>query len=97
MEKNRPQAGDRRPPEETTTTREIPTITVFQAWCKRCGICVAFCPQQVLAMDENRQVYAKQPEKCIACHMCELRCPDFAITVQEPEPALPDGRSGGKP
>ena len=36
-------------------------------------------------MDENRKVYAKAPEKCIACHMCELRCPDFAINVKEVE------------
>ena len=37
-------------------------------------------------MDENRRVFAKAPEKCIACHMCELRCPDFAINVEEVEP-----------
>jgi NAD-dependent dihydropyrimidine dehydrogenase PreA subunit len=23
------------------------------------------------------------PEKCIACRMCELRCPDMAIFVQK--------------
>lgn len=41
-------------------------------------------------MDENRKVFTKAPEKCIACHMCELRCPDFAINVKEVEkqPAL---------
>ncbi|MBN2332484.1 MAG: 4Fe-4S binding protein [Deltaproteobacteria bacterium] len=69
----------------TATTKALPKITVFTDWCKQCGICVAFCPQQVLAMDEHRRVFAKYPDKCIACHMCELRCPDFAITVKEPE------------
>jgi len=64
-------------------TEEHPRITVYHDWCKHCGICVAFCPKEVLAMDENRKVYPKFPEKCIACHMCELRCPDFAINVAE--------------
>lgn len=63
-----------------------PKITVFYDWCKSCGICVAFCPKEVLAMDENRRVFAQAPEKCIACHMCEIRCPDFAISVEEIKP-----------
>ncbi|MCK5914793.1 MAG: 4Fe-4S binding protein [Deltaproteobacteria bacterium] len=71
-------------------SKEFPQITIFFDWCKSCGICVAFCPKEVLAMDENRKVFTKAPEKCIACHMCELRCPDFAINVKEVEkqPAL---------
>lgn len=73
----------------------LPEITVFTDWCKQCGICVTFCPQQVLAMDENRQVFAKHPEKCIACHMCELRCPDFAITVKEAPKATGEMAKGG--
>ena len=67
----------------TDAKSDFPKITIFSDWCKRCGICVAFCPKEVLAMDDNRQVYAKAPEQCIACHMCELRCPDFAINVEE--------------
>jgi len=46
--------------------------------CKGCGICVAFCPKQVLAM-ENEKVVAVDIEKCIKCGLCELRCPDYAI------------------
>lgn len=56
---------------------------IFRAWCKQCGICVAFCPMKVLAQDEFGYPYAAQPEACIGCHQCELRCPDFAITVVE--------------
>ncbi|ABC78290.1 4Fe-4S dicluster domain-containing protein [Syntrophus aciditrophicus] len=56
-------------------------IDVFREWCKGCGICVAFCPKQVLALDENGHSYAKNPEACIQCGMCEMRCPDFAISV----------------
>jgi 2-oxoglutarate ferredoxin oxidoreductase subunit delta len=69
----------------TTDSNEHPQITIFSDWCKSCGICVAFCPKEVLAMDENRKVFAQSPQNCIACHMCELRCPDFAINVKEVE------------
>ncbi len=96
MEKKTRKAAARRQPPATAVAKEMPTITVFQAWCKRCGICVAFCPQQVLAMDENRQVFPRHPEKCVACHMCELRCPDFAITVKEPGTPAPQTHPGGK-
>ncbi|MBN2808958.1 MAG: 4Fe-4S binding protein [Deltaproteobacteria bacterium] len=71
---------------------EYPRITIFYDWCKSCGICVAFCPKEVLAMDENRHLFAKAPEKCIACHMCELRCPDFAINVEECKVATEPGK-----
>ena len=70
--------------QQKKTPEQHPEITIFSDWCKGCGICVAFCPKEVLDMDENRRVFAKYPEKCIACHMCELRCPDFAINVEEP-------------
>ena len=82
-------------PKVPAADKALPEITVFTDWCKQCGICVTFCPQQVLAMDENRRVFAKYPEKCIACHMCELRCPDFAITVKEP-PKTGDNDKGGQ-
>ncbi|MDX9785711.1 MAG: 4Fe-4S binding protein [Desulfobacterales bacterium] len=55
-------------------------------WCKGCGICVAFCPKQVLALDENEKVTAQRPEACICCRLCELRCPDLAIEI-ETEPS----------
>ncbi len=71
--------------QDGTKASDHPQITIFSGWCKSCGICVAFCPKEVLAMDENRKVFAKSPEKCIACHMCELRCPDFAINVKKVE------------
>lgn len=72
---------------QETASDQHPEITIFSDWCKSCGICVAFCPKEVLSMDENGRVFAQNPEKCIACHMCELRCPDFAINVEETKPA----------
>jgi 2-oxoglutarate ferredoxin oxidoreductase subunit delta len=62
--------------------KETPKIDIFKAWCKACGICVAFCPTGALAKDEAGNPYVKDIEKCINCGWCEIRCPDFAITVE---------------
>jgi len=58
-------------------------IDIFKSWCKGCGICVAFCPVGVLGKDEMGYPYVKDLGKCINCGWCEVRCPDFAITVEE--------------
>ena len=60
------------------------TIHVKLEFCKGCGICVAFCPTQVLIM-KNAKVHVAEPDKCIGCMFCELRCPDFAIAVDVQE------------
>lgn len=49
-------------------------------WCKGCGVCVGFCPKQVLTIQNEKCVIA-YPEKCIYCGQCELRCPDNAIYI----------------
>jgi 2-oxoglutarate ferredoxin oxidoreductase subunit delta len=67
---------------ETKKKKEKPKIDIYKAWCKACGICVAFCPTGALAKDEAGYPYVKDIEKCINCGWCELRCPDFAITVE---------------
>ena len=58
------------------------TIAIQRQWCKGCGICVAFCPKDVLDLDSEGKVYLKNPENCIYCKLCELRCPDLAIEVR---------------
>ena len=55
-------------------------------WCKGCGICVAFCPKTVLELDDQDKAVAARVGECIACRLCELRCPDLAIEVEVENP-----------
>ncbi|OQY01493.1 MAG: 4Fe-4S ferredoxin [Desulfobacteraceae bacterium 4572_130] len=54
---------------------------INQDWCKGCGICVHFCPKKVLKLNAMERVEVLNPENCICCKFCELRCPDLAIEV----------------
>lgn len=49
--------------------------------CKGCGICVEFCPKNVLELDELGKISVARENDCIMCGQCELRCPDYAIYV----------------
>jgi 2-oxoglutarate ferredoxin oxidoreductase subunit delta len=58
-------------------------LEINTEYCKGCGICVAFCPKEVLKLDQQQKVYAASENECIACKQCELFCPDYAIEVNE--------------
>ncbi|MCD6293430.1 MAG: 4Fe-4S binding protein [Deltaproteobacteria bacterium] len=58
-------------------------VIINRDWCKGCGICVAFCPKEVLVLDGQDKACWAYPEKCINCGLCELRCPDMAIELEE--------------
>lgn len=53
-------------------------LMVEKDLCKGCGICVAFCPKNVLTIEDGK-VSIKDIDSCIQCGLCELRCPDYAI------------------
>ena len=53
-------------------------------WCKGCGVCAAFCPKGVLAL-EGDKIVIREIDKCIYCGMCEMRCPDYALYLEEAE------------
>jgi 2-oxoglutarate ferredoxin oxidoreductase subunit delta len=58
--------------------KTLEKLNVEKELCKGCGICVAFCPKDVLAIKDEK-VVIKDLDSCIQCGQCELRCPDYAI------------------
>ena len=57
-------------------------LVINTAWCKGCGICAAFCPKGHLEVKKEK-VRPIEGTDCILCGTCELRCPDYAIYVEE--------------
>ena len=68
--------------------KPLPEITVKAAWCKSCGLCVEYCPRDVLKM-EGEVPKVVDIERCTRCLQCELICPDFAIEVVRDEEKKP--------
>ena len=66
---------------EATENQKV-KISIVPRYCKGCEICVKLCPTQVLGMDMFL-VNVVDVNKCTACNLCELRCPDFAIFVDK--------------
>ena len=56
-------------------------LVINTAWCKGCGICVAFCPKKVLEC--KTKVKVVNLDACIYCGQCEMRCPDYAIYLED--------------
>ncbi len=62
-------------------------VTVLSRYCKGCGLCVEFCRQGKLTIQEkpNRQgirtAAAKPDVECTGCMRCALMCPDAAIEL----------------
>lgn len=62
--------------------QKLKELVINRDWCKGCAICVKLCPKQVLELDPKEKAKVARPEDCICCRLCELRCPDLAITLQ---------------
>ena len=56
-------------------------VRINREWCKGCGICVAFCPKEVLILDGEGIAKWEHRQNCISCGLCEMRCPDIAIEL----------------
>ncbi|NWF96682.1 MAG: 4Fe-4S binding protein [Candidatus Thorarchaeota archaeon] len=62
-------------------------IVINPIFCKGCHICIYVCPHSVLAKSEqvdNRGFFLPvvvDLEACKVCRLCEMHCPDFAISV----------------
>lgn len=81
-----PQAQEKRNGDSTTAVKVSSragkfNISIYDAWCKQCGLCVDFCPKGALVKRPLGSPTASFPENCIGCNMCVLHCPDFAISV----------------
>ena len=66
-------------------------IRIEKDWCKGCDICIIRCPVEALEKStelNKRGVYPpkmKEENECNFCRLCELLCPDFAITITQEE------------
>lgn len=64
-------------------------INIDRELCTGCGICIKFCPKDVLGESDDLNQYGNyfaevvDLEECIVCRRCELYCPDFAVEVNE--------------
>jgi 2-oxoglutarate ferredoxin oxidoreductase subunit delta len=62
-------------------------IEVREDWCKGCNICIDRCPVDALEESDKlnkrgiRPPKLKEKNECNYCRLCELICPDLAITV----------------
>jgi len=61
-------------------------VSFYHDWCKSCGICMAFCPQEIIKADKNGKPEIIDMDNCVGCRFCEIHCPDFAITVSDRKP-----------
>ena len=65
-------------------------VTFNKQLCKGCGLGVDACPKKILALNKD-EINATQyhpammtdQEKCIACAMCAMMCPDVVIKVEK--------------
>jgi 2-oxoglutarate ferredoxin oxidoreductase subunit delta len=67
-------------------------IEVSPLYCKGCELCVAVCPQDVLALDMERLTpKGYHPvhlikDGCTGCAICAIVCPEAALTVYQEKP-----------
>lgn len=67
-------------------------VTINEALCKGCELCVSVCPKKILLLNGKKlnakgynPVYVIDMEQCIACAMCAVICPDSVIKVEKGE------------
>ncbi len=59
------------------------SIYINYDWCKSCGICIAFCPEEVYDASALEQPVPTRIENCTRCMICVHACPDYAIVITE--------------
>jgi 2-oxoglutarate ferredoxin oxidoreductase subunit delta len=67
-------------------------IIIDDQFCKGCNLCIEICPRKVFSGGNKRSragysmPQAADPGKCSVCFLCEMICPDLAVTVIEENP-----------
>ncbi|TFG10050.1 4Fe-4S dicluster domain-containing protein [Candidatus Thorarchaeota archaeon] len=67
--------------------RKAKRIVIDSKLCKGCHICISICPHGVLKISDevdNRGFFLPEVDDidaCRVCRLCEMECPDFAISV----------------
>ena len=64
-----------------TYIRNGATLSLDQASCTRCLMCVEVCPHAVFEAD-RKAVHIVRRERCIECGACALNCAPGAVTVR---------------
>ncbi|SMB92779.1 Predicted oxidoreductase [Desulfonispora thiosulfatigenes DSM 11270] len=54
-------------------------LFIWQAGCKKCGICINTCPNKALSMSEKGAEV--NHDLCILCGYCYAACPEFLIRL----------------
>jgi 2-oxoglutarate ferredoxin oxidoreductase subunit delta len=64
-------------------------IIIDDQFCKGCNLCMEVCPRKVFTQSSKRSragysmPQAAEPAKCSVCFLCEMTCPDLALTIIE--------------
>ena len=64
---------------------KVYSVSVDEAMCKQCGICVEFCPLKVLSAKNDGNIEVVKQDTCSGCLFCELLCPELAINIRASE------------
>jgi ferredoxin len=60
----------------------VPTISIEEAGCRDCSLCIEICPTKVLDRDASKKIAtAARQEDCIGCTSCVYMCPSGCLTV----------------
>ena len=79
-----------------TKTLEQATVRISSEHCKGCGLCVASCPKEVLALQPGFNSKGYHPaglvaEGCNGCGYCFYVCPEpAAVTVYKKGAEVPE-------
>ena len=64
-----------------TYLRNTVSLSIDQARCVGCEMCIAVCPHNVYAM-EGRKAKIIDRDACMECGACRSNCPEDAIAVE---------------